>query len=1527
MPIAIQEQYHTLQMATYMGIFPEISRVWVTVDNRLYLWDYENPSSVVFPYEALDNVIIAVALCTPRPGLFLDRVKYILVISTAVEIVILALSWEGDDVTNNFRVHQSPYTIPSDDVPMIKIVSAQNGRIFMGGKDGNLYELVYENHGDSWKAKIGIGEQHKCYKINLSSWHLENLVPSVFKGMLGWEQSVQDVAVDSLRGLVYSLTSLGNLYVFYLGLEGVSSQFLSSPVNIFSSSAERTSQSQRSSIVSMHVVSPLEAKGVHLMVLLSSGVRLYFTVFDHFYEPFNPTTTHPSRSPAPREIRLTGSPRHPPNAATLLQQLRSETASAPTEGLAPLAGSALKIRTKAAFYSHGLTLAELQPDMDTGPAQARTSLIGFSQDWSRHSPSSSGFDRRGSPSMREACTLLPLSHPNPLPSIHGDVHDIKEECPQLHNIELSRLRAKYAVSRTADQRPPPVRTSKTSSGLGFGFGLFGSAAVDTHLAADPPPGLAQCIAFAGRAKGSGIALDDKSSIVQLGELVWQHLPAPSSFSAQRRQLLVLTSYGLHRVNKVRPVDYLWRILANTSHAGDVEIAADRFFQAFGYTEACAMCLGIACGLPADVGDGSAVSQQFEEIKRRAMSMLQHFGEALPVRPTAPGTVYRGPVFSPSHDALASFTGRLLRLVWSRHVITSCPSSLLTSSSSSAAAVAAGADIQVMPTRGVFSFRQQRLLFFLNRQDIGFLLQPLILLEGVLLDYFGPAIRISAGQQAGGRGGGGARSGKTNGIIRLITQQQDQQQKSPVADAKAKENASCNGLYLLVCRSIQALKLFQILLRREEENASVKVRWEILKDKQFQDLVVSSTAHDLIRHLLNTVLADLSVQATKADTGASRARLLLIAEQLAAEFTRECNMFFSPGAKHLYEGRKCLANAKSAGAGSQDLADLLSEAGQHLCKAARYWRTLKEVGEDEGVLGEVCDELLSLGGEGPLRAIDICLAAACNFGGQLAGQGAGRGLQIGLESPGAGAQGQGQGPGDVYHNAGVTGADNLLKAKHRCYERIICCLQRVKIGPNLLGAGAVAVPIAELRGQGHTDSSRDVVRDMITYALQQTDDFDFHRQLYEYLLESDKEQLIYVQSRHIEDFLRESDTTLLFRHYKYHSFFSEAAYLMDLQAHSGETTPLSVYSLAKRIEYLEKAVVCTDQAIRTRGSGGQNSSIVIKYNHEKLLSLRDELDLANVQMNVFNTLDAEYSAVKDLAASAEGRRKLDLLKLKIDELGSSLVSSSSDLYNTTHSYHLWNYSLMLLHICKHEDALLVENLWKSIIYRRVPKDNIDIDRYLKDTFGGCFRDKRRERTDLAFEDYRAWIPDLRDEVVDLSQKLGDGGGGGGDSRMFFPVLKLVEFLEQVTAEVSFAQGEEGSGGGGGGGREVVSRNWVHRCLADDVGVRLSELLEAYMGIIRHQVTGKQDKTKLQLYHSAAAIMLEWARLASANSRRHHEDVQSFFLHRVKFRQWLEELQRLLKQSMDAKDWEGKSIYREAQKNLNQAEELMKALLLR
>lgn len=48
------------------GVLPEIQRVWIAIDNVLYLWNYNDQSYEI--YDALDVDITCVALVKPRPG-------------------------------------------------------------------------------------------------------------------------------------------------------------------------------------------------------------------------------------------------------------------------------------------------------------------------------------------------------------------------------------------------------------------------------------------------------------------------------------------------------------------------------------------------------------------------------------------------------------------------------------------------------------------------------------------------------------------------------------------------------------------------------------------------------------------------------------------------------------------------------------------------------------------------------------------------------------------------------------------------------------------------------------------------------------------------------------------------------------------------------------------------------------------------------------------------------------------------------------------------------------------------------------------------------------------------------------------------------------------------------------------------------------------------------------------------------------------------------------------------------------------
>lgn len=47
LPDAIIKQYESLECRSFMGIFEHINRVWITIDNRLYLWNYASAEGFI----------------------------------------------------------------------------------------------------------------------------------------------------------------------------------------------------------------------------------------------------------------------------------------------------------------------------------------------------------------------------------------------------------------------------------------------------------------------------------------------------------------------------------------------------------------------------------------------------------------------------------------------------------------------------------------------------------------------------------------------------------------------------------------------------------------------------------------------------------------------------------------------------------------------------------------------------------------------------------------------------------------------------------------------------------------------------------------------------------------------------------------------------------------------------------------------------------------------------------------------------------------------------------------------------------------------------------------------------------------------------------------------------------------------------------------------------------------------------------------------------------------------------------------
>lgn len=83
-----------MQCNCIMGLLPEINRAWLVIDSNIYVWNYENGRDLAY-FDGLNEVILSAGLVLPKTGVFQDHIQFLLCLATAVEIVILGVSFTG----------------------------------------------------------------------------------------------------------------------------------------------------------------------------------------------------------------------------------------------------------------------------------------------------------------------------------------------------------------------------------------------------------------------------------------------------------------------------------------------------------------------------------------------------------------------------------------------------------------------------------------------------------------------------------------------------------------------------------------------------------------------------------------------------------------------------------------------------------------------------------------------------------------------------------------------------------------------------------------------------------------------------------------------------------------------------------------------------------------------------------------------------------------------------------------------------------------------------------------------------------------------------------------------------------------------------------------------------------------------------------------------------------------------------------------------------------------------------------------
>ncbi|NWS72090.1 NU155 protein, partial [Crotophaga sulcirostris] len=283
LPPELVEQFGHMQCNCMMGVFPEISRAWLTIDSDIFMWNYEDGGDLAY-FDGLSETILAVGLVKPKGGIFQPHVQHLLVLATPVDIVILGLSCANiqggtgslnDSMSGGMQVLPDPlYSLPTDNTYILAITSTDNGRIFLAGKDGCLYEVAYQ-------AEAGWFSQ-RCRKINHSKSMLSFLIPSLLQFTFSEDDPVVQIAIDNSRNVLYTRSEKGVLQVYDLGQDGqrmtrVTSLSQNAIVSAAGSIARTIDRSVFKPIVQIAVIENSESIDCQLLAITHAGVRLYFS--------------------------------------------------------------------------------------------------------------------------------------------------------------------------------------------------------------------------------------------------------------------------------------------------------------------------------------------------------------------------------------------------------------------------------------------------------------------------------------------------------------------------------------------------------------------------------------------------------------------------------------------------------------------------------------------------------------------------------------------------------------------------------------------------------------------------------------------------------------------------------------------------------------------------------------------------------------------------------------------------------------------------------------------------------------------------------------------------------------------------------------------------------------------------------------------------------------------------------------------------------------------------------------------------
>ncbi|SCV01394.1 LANO_0F11562g1_1 [Lachancea nothofagi CBS 11611] len=288
-PDVILREAAKAEIKSDMGLFPELNRCWITIDNKLILWNLDHASD----FQSIDDIkhtILSVALVRPKPNTFVESVNHLLLIATPFDIYVLAI--EHNASTCELAVFNTGMCISVHGLDVSNFVSCEKtGQIFFSGKSSgtNIWELQYSSTEDWFNSK--------CNKVCLTQSIFSSLLPTNLMSKIPGSNLVQSffeesskystehliqICVDESRDILYSLSNKSAIRAYK-----INGKHLEGPLSIETSYIKRimgTTSARGAAILGnkylkiskLTVVSGTENSNLFLVAITVGGVRIYF---------------------------------------------------------------------------------------------------------------------------------------------------------------------------------------------------------------------------------------------------------------------------------------------------------------------------------------------------------------------------------------------------------------------------------------------------------------------------------------------------------------------------------------------------------------------------------------------------------------------------------------------------------------------------------------------------------------------------------------------------------------------------------------------------------------------------------------------------------------------------------------------------------------------------------------------------------------------------------------------------------------------------------------------------------------------------------------------------------------------------------------------------------------------------------------------------------------------------------------------------------------------------------------------------